>query len=1140
MTLIGTMYRSETGVTAHSVRLDVIGNNISNINTSGYKSQNSSFAEIYNETIRQAEQPEAGKGGLNPLQKGYGVRVAATGLNFSQGALLNTGKDLDFAISGKGFYIIDNPINDFTGTTDQYLYTRDGTFEIDVTDAVNGNVGLEMSDGARLQGYNATLNAATGLYEIPATPTLESLKLNIASTFPAFATNNMYMAGNLDANAPKVIEPINLSFTKNGQMKNLQLRFTHLNPTLNRYLYRVYDKDTIDTATDDYELLSADSKSAGVPMEGVIELDNDGRVIAHYTNTAGTDDYIDLTKSGEIPTTSASYFAQSNPTNTGNGYDFLHVSISGANVQTTNNGLAESVTDAGILNLRDDFLSDDFVTTASTTNPDIQYIEGVESTKITKIDSTSHYLQLDDDLIVGSARRNPDNADGDTFQMYIDGELWVNRTSSGSFTANGKEYMIDLESGGIVLNPAGTGVPNGFTPIATYAHEIKDYSNTNGINTKESVQVAGGWASPIDIAAAMGVPGPVYVESGSISITDTAGTNFVNVPYFSDSLDQTGAALGASFVNPALAANEYYIDHNTTGTAQIIMGAGSQTANPITITFNRYTSLMGTNDGWEVASVTDQREGKVQLQMKNGGAFVAPNDTNYPQAGRARQVEMNYEWDDTAEIVVPNGITKKTNPNLLTDLNSEDFKFEINEDKISKQYTDANIVSGLALTAGQATTLSSVDPITAAPDSTLVINGVTYTSVDSPAFALNMGLNQYYIDKTNKTITVSEDAAVGVSKSLTYNTYSEETVSSGSSVEITNIDVLGKEIPTKTTVFDSDGNEHEVTLVFEHIDTNRFAYIARTQLNEKLTSSVITDNAVGGGAAQDGLKLSDMGIAVSNINSNLYDIVLTTKESGNGNTVTWTQLPVGSVFPTTGSGSNYFIVTDNASGEIALSRDITDASAEINASYVVNTVSAQGVIAFDSNGRFLTDTTYPEQLVSPSAQNNGATSTGIYIEPTLAAVVDVALNFQNTTTGNEITGFASSSDPVVTERNGYRSGSFKQFDYDQTGRIWGKYDNGRSQVLGQIPLQLFTNPAGLQKVGDNRYLESANSGKFVAVSLPGQTGAGLILGRMVEGSNVDLAFEFANLIITQRGFQSNSRVIKAADDLMREALSIKR
>ena len=91
-----------------------------------------------------------------------------------------------------------------------------------------------------------------------------------------------------------------------------------------------------------------------------------------------------------------------------------------------------------------------------------------------------------------------------------------------------------------------------------------------------------------------------------------------------------------------------------------------------------------------------------------------------------------------------------------------------------------------------------------------------------------------------------------------------------------------------------------------------------------------------------------------------------------------------------------------------------------------------------------------------------------------------------------------------------------------------------------IALASFSNPSGLEKVGENLYLPTANSGDFTRGYKPGTSGVGKLSPGTLEMSNVDLAKEFTEMIVTQRGFQANSRIITASDEMLQELVNIRR
>ena len=141
--------------------------------------------------------------------------------------------------------------------------------------------------------------------------------------------------------------------------------------------------------------------------------------------------------------------------------------------------------------------------------------------------------------------------------------------------------------------------------------------------------------------------------------------------------------------------------------------------------------------------------------------------------------------------------------------------------------------------------------------------------------------------------------------------------------------------------------------------------------------------------------------------------------------------------------------------------------------------------------------------------------------------------------GNE-----STIDCVRGDKNGEGAGkavgTMISVGVQTDGKIVAAYSNGDNEVIGQIAVANFANPAGLEKVGDNLFAATLNSGEFNGIGEDVTAGGGSISSGTLEMSNVDLSTEFTDMIVTQRGFQANSRIITTSDTMIEELLSLKR
>ncbi|MDR0657066.1 MAG: flagellar hook protein FlgE [Treponema sp.] len=142
-------------------------------------------------------------------------------------------------------------------------------------------------------------------------------------------------------------------------------------------------------------------------------------------------------------------------------------------------------------------------------------------------------------------------------------------------------------------------------------------------------------------------------------------------------------------------------------------------------------------------------------------------------------------------------------------------------------------------------------------------------------------------------------------------------------------------------------------------------------------------------------------------------------------------------------------------------------------------------------------------------------------------------------TVNSITQFSESSSSKAVVQDGHTMGYLENFKIDQSGLITGIYSNGTTRAIGQVAMASFTNQGGLEKAGENTFRVSNNSGP-ANIGPSGIAGKGKIQAGSLEMSNVDMADQLTDMIITQRGFQVNSRTIQTADQLLQELLTLKR
>ncbi len=194
MAFLRSLSAGVSGLRNHQLMMDVIGNNIANINTIGFKAGRATFGEMFAQTLRAGSLPTNENGGSNPIQVGLGMATLRVDTLFHQGNIESTDQATDLAIQGTGFFVVNKNGKNY--------YTRDGGFKIDAMGRI-----VSPGTGAILQGKLAD---ATG--NIPTGNRLENLVIAFDTKSPARATSNIKLSGNLDS-AAQTGTSVNTSLT---------------------------------------------------------------------------------------------------------------------------------------------------------------------------------------------------------------------------------------------------------------------------------------------------------------------------------------------------------------------------------------------------------------------------------------------------------------------------------------------------------------------------------------------------------------------------------------------------------------------------------------------------------------------------------------------------------------------------------------------------------------------------------------------------------------------------------------------------------------------------------------------------------------------------------------------------------------
>lgn len=291
----------------------------------------------------------------------------------------------------------------------------------------------------------------------------------------------------------------------------------------------------------------------------------------------------------------------------------------------------------------------------------------------------------------------------------------------------------------------------------------------------------------------------------------------------------------------------------------------------------------------------------------------------------------------------------------------------------------------------------------------------------------------------------------------------------------------GQTITTTITVYDDQGYAYAVPVMFQKIVANGSA----SSVTANTWSMGFIDPKVPGTTASINVSGTTQVVSVVGTAVNIYD--------------------------------------PNWDGTIAPGSTLSD--------YVIATVSMPSVaiLEFSQSGQLISpsSTSMPTVLLTPVALRNSA------VNPTTTGTshVNFEVNVSN------LTQYANES-TLYGDTNGWASGVLKSVSFDSSGLITGVYTNGVRQYEGQVAIAQFANSAGLTKAGNSLYQASDNSG---SANVKTATALGVtITASALELSNVDIATEFAEMITTQRGFQSNSKIVTVGDEMLETVINMKR
>ncbi|RCW84670.1 flagellar hook protein FlgE [Halanaerobium sp. DL-01] len=269
--MLRSMYAGVSGLNSHQQMMDVVGNNISNVNTIGFKSSRVTFKEMLNQTIKGASAPQDNRAGTNPQQVGLGVGLGSIDADMSSGNLQPTGKSSDVAIQGDGFFILQDG--------EKNVFSRAGNFNFDR----NGNL-YSSSTGLLVQGWKADQG------ELPTDMGKNNMEaITLDSQIGAKATDSISYSKNIDAAAENTLKVDNLTLdlTTSGYEDSLSFELTPDENSFNTWNFTLKAENAATT-------FSGGTANFTEKMTGQLELDSNGSIISFVSDDDGSGNTIDF------------------------------------------------------------------------------------------------------------------------------------------------------------------------------------------------------------------------------------------------------------------------------------------------------------------------------------------------------------------------------------------------------------------------------------------------------------------------------------------------------------------------------------------------------------------------------------------------------------------------------------------------------------------------------------------------------------------------------------------------------------------------------------------------------------------------------------------------------------------------------
>ncbi|WP_051205960.1 flagellar hook-basal body complex protein [Butyrivibrio sp. FC2001] len=1080
--MMRSLFSGVAGLKTHQVKMDVIGNNIANVNTTSFKSQSITFSDLMYQTTQRASRATETTGGINARQIGLGAKSGAIATAITQqGATETTNNPFDMRITGDAFFVVNNG--------NQTMFTRDGSFYVDGA----GNLAMQ-STGYFVYGWTAAEDPETGAITVNTNGGIGKLQIMSAEnmTYPPEGTTEGLVSGNIDAHDTNIT-------SDNG--KTVTLEFYDNLGYLYTAKFAVRDVDDLEhTYTMTLEdILDSKGNTIGAQKLSHVtftDLDNDEQTYGirdswtktvttvNYTATVGAKNASFKDSSGAtaysgIPVSgSISSLVDKAPQLLRNVYN-LSVGVSGDN--------SVASTDYYTIN------SDGSLSVYPVTSSDKASSSLGTFYKNSSTDTTVTYGTYENSTYATLPRTlDMPNADVlDDKQKEVMKEMFNLDIDSLEFDPGKIDYSYALSSDGVSYVTLNKNV---------YTNEVKDLASTyrvikttdstitfNNTETDTNIEVPkSGSALTDDIRNAYGLTTGKYPTSDTYSytISENGKLNLTikktSTGTTTDLPDKT-----ASFVSATNTFNGYNLPALT---GELVEGTTpEEMLTAFGITSEKIHATSGNNTYRYFYTVTPNEAGTEATVSftRETTTTSTQNDINYAST-------YNYTSLDTDKALFTN---KKSDINSTFDKKGTLSNIDATSIDLLKVYGMG--VEDIPSSEGNNTYTYTYE---IANDGKMTIYKTTTTRSTNEEYANQNGYSVYMNTGANivfRNYKSEVETAIPLTGNINTLTNSQKNV----------LKAIYNYTPGNDDVTYSISDDGSKLSVGTKNNSGVKSYaITQTTTETQLTFEIDEDEttATYRNASEEGKVVYDK-IPRTGYVSELYDATLTAdffpdvynytpdKQSGNYENLT-------------------YHILDDGTLQIVNNSITMKYNAKTGA---IEQPTEKIILNFDQDA-----------LIDGQPKMAGFTDVNIDLSPT------TNYNTMATSTIGAVKGDKQSlkTGRAVGEMNGVTIG--------KDGTIYATYSNGQTKLLGQIATAEFANASGLEKNGDNLYTQTLNSGEATIQDVT--TDGGYITTGVLEMSNVDLSSEFTSMITTQRGFQANSRIITVSDTLLEELTNLKR